>query len=120
MTDPRLKTWAKALVGYSVDVKPGQTVAILGETAGEPLHRAIFAEVVARGGYPVLLPTYAGLGALMMGQGSDDQLQHITPVERFIRSDADVIVNVLAETNTKAMSGVDPARQQVFKRRGRS
>jgi aminopeptidase len=114
--DPRLETWAKVLVGYSVEVKAGQTVAILGDTAGEPLLRAVFAEVVARGGYPVLLPSFTGIGAILLGQGNDDQLRYISPVERFMRAEADVVVHILAETNTKSMSGVDPARQQLAAR----
>ena len=113
MTDPRLRTWAEALVGYSVVVNPGQTVAILGETAGEPLLRAIYAAVVARGGHPVLLPAFSGFGAILLSQGNDEQLEYISPLERFARAEADLVVVVLAETNTKALSGVDPARQQL-------
>jgi len=115
VTDPRLRTWAEALVGYSVDVKPGQTVAILGETAGEPLLRAVYAAVVARGGFPVLLPALSGLGAFLMTHGNDEQLAYVSPIERFARAGADVVVTILAETNTKALSGVDPARQQLFR-----
>jgi aminopeptidase len=116
VTDPRLETWARVLLGYSVDVKPGQTVAILGETAAEPLHRALFAEVVARGGHPVMLPGYDGLGVVMMRRGTDEQLRFVSPVERFAYAEADVVVTVLAESNTKAMSGVDPARDQLAQR----
>ncbi len=39
MPDLRLEAWAKALVGFSVDVQPGQTVAIAGGIAAEPLLR---------------------------------------------------------------------------------
>ena len=113
MIDPRLKTWARALVGYSVDVKPGQTVAILGETAGEPLLRAIYAEVVARGAYPVTLPSLPGLGEILLRTGNDDQLSFVNPVDRFVYTQADVLVTVLAESNTKTLSAVDPARQQL-------
>jgi aminopeptidase len=116
VTDPRLETWAQALVGYSVDVKPGQSVAILGETPGEPLLRAIYAEVVARDAHPVIVPAFTGLSAVLMAKGNDAQLAYVNPVERFVRAEADVVVNVLAESNTKAMSGVDPARQQLFRK----
>jgi aminopeptidase len=114
--EPRLSTWAKALAGYSVEVKPGQSVAILGETPGEPLLRAIFAEVVARGGNPFVVPSFTGLSAVLMASGNDAQLAYLNPVERFVRAEADVVINVLAESNTKAMSGVDPIRQQFFRK----
>ena len=53
MADPRMVRWAKALTGYSVDVQPGQVVAIRGERAAEPLLQEIYREVIERGGHPV-------------------------------------------------------------------
>jgi aminopeptidase len=91
-------------------------VAILGETAAEPLHRAIFAEVAARGGHPMMLPGYDDLGAVMMRHGRDNQLRFVSPIERFVSSGADGVVTALAESNTKALSGVDPERDQVAQR----
>ncbi|HEV2067958.1 MAG TPA: aminopeptidase [Thermomicrobiales bacterium] len=113
MADPRMTKWAKALTGYSVEVQPGQTVAIAGGIAGAPLLREIYREVVARGGYPVMLPTLDGIQAELLLNGNDDQLEFISPVERFVREQADVVINVLADTNTRDMAGVDPARQVV-------
>ena len=45
MPDPRAEKWATALVNYSVTGKPGQTVAISGGVASEPLLRTIKREV---------------------------------------------------------------------------
>jgi aminopeptidase len=114
MPDPRYEKWAAALAGFSVVVEPGQTVAITGGVAGEPLLRAVYAEVVKRGGFPVMLPTFSGINADLINLGSDEQLGYITPVERFIREQVDVAIFVIAESNTKALSGVDPARQAKF------
>ncbi|MDQ3539721.1 MAG: aminopeptidase, partial [Chloroflexota bacterium] len=111
MADPRMTKWAKALTAYSVEVEPGQTVAISGGIAGAPLLREIYREVVACGGYPVMLPSLDGAQADLLLYGNDDQLNFISPVERFVREQADVVINVMAETNTKRMSAVDPARQ---------
>ena len=111
MTDPRLEVWAKALVGFSAVVRPGNTVAIAGGVAAEPLLRAVYREVVKRGGHPVMMPVFSGLGAELLRHGSDEQIAFIDPTERFFREQADVTIRVLAETNTKAMSGVDPASQ---------
>lgn len=111
MTDPRLASLASLLAGYSVEVQPGHTVAIIGGVAAEPLHRAVYREVIARGGYPVMIPSYPDLGVELLTHGSDEQLTYITPVERFLREQADVSIHILADTNTKAASAVDPARQ---------
>jgi aminopeptidase len=114
MADPRYEKWAAALVGFSVEVKPGNTVAISGGVAAEPLLRAIYKEVVKRGGYPVMLPGFSGLNADLLNFGNDEQLAYISPIERFVREQADVAVFVIADTNTKALSGVDPARQSFW------
>ena len=63
MSDPRLDLWARTLVTYSVAVQPGQTVAINGGIAAEPLMRAVYREVIAAGGFPVVLPGFTGTGA---------------------------------------------------------
>ncbi len=114
MADPRIEKWAQALVGYSVEVRAGQTVAILGQPAAAPLLRAVNKEVVRKGAFPVLLPSVEGANADLLREGSDAQLQFISPVERFIRAEADVSINVMAETNTRRMSTVDPKRQSLF------
>lgn len=108
--------WAKALTGYSVEVQPGQVVAIRGEQPAEPLLREIYREVVERGGHPVPWMPLSGTGATMLMHGSDAQLEHISPIERFMREEADVVINVMAASNTRDMAGVDPARQAVFQK----
>lgn len=114
MADSRLKKWAEALAGYSVDVQPGQTVAITGGTAAADLLREVAKAVTARGAYAVVLPTLEGTASDLLLHGSDEQLTFISPMERFIRMEADVVINVRAETNTRRMSAVDPSRQRLF------
>ncbi len=113
MTDPRIATWARVLVGYSAPVDPGQTVGIQGGVAAEPLLRAIYREVVDRGGHPIMLPTFSGLNADLLVHGSDEQVTYVDPMERYFRETVDVLIRVQAETNTKALSAVDPARQRL-------
>ena len=116
MADPRLAKWAKALVGYSVEVEAGQVVAISGEVAAAPLLLEIQREVVARGAYPVLLPILPGAFATLLRDGSDAQLEYISPVERFRRVEADRSIYVLAEGNTREIAEVDPKLLTVLQR----
>jgi aminopeptidase len=116
VTDPRIATWARTLVDYSAPVKAGQTVAIAGGVAAEPLLRAVYREVVTRGAHPIMLQLFSGLTADLLVHGTDQQLTFIDPVERFQREQVDVAISVLADTNTKAMSAVDPARQALSRK----
>ena len=114
MADPRLEKWAKALTGYSVEVQPGQVVAITGHVPAAPLLREVAREVLARGGHPVIVPVLEGPDADLLMHGTDEQLGFVTPLERFMRAEADVLINIRAETNTRRLSAVDPARQSMF------
>jgi len=114
MSDPRIEIWARTMVEYSVEVRPGDVVAISGGIAAEPLLRAISQEVIRHGGHPVLIPSLSGATSDLIAEGSDEQLAFISPVERFARAEADVLISVSAETNTKASSGIDPARQRLY------
>ena len=114
MTDERFDTWARVMVEYSTGVKPGDVVAITGGVAAEPLLRALYREVVLHGGNPVLVPTLNGLSSALVANGSDAQLTQLSPIERFVREEADVLIVISAETNTKSSSNVDLARQRMF------
>lgn len=114
MADPRLEKWAQVLTGYSVEVRPGHTVAITGGVAAAPLLREVAKAVTARGGNAVVLPTLDGVGSDLLLHGSDEQLQFVSPVDRFMREEADVLIAIRAETNTRGMSAVDPARQRLY------
>jgi aminopeptidase len=114
MADPRIAKWAKALVHYSVSVKPGQTVVISGGIAAASLIREVHREVILAGAFPVVTASIDGLNRDLLTHGSDEQLTFISPIEQFVRGQADVVINIMAESNTKRASSVDPARSTLF------
>ena len=109
-----MNAWADLLTGYSLDIRPDQVVAITGGVTADPLLRALYRKTVALGAHPVMIPTLPGLQADLLGNGTDGQIGRVSPLERFIREQADIVITVLAETNTRALSAIDPARQTVF------
>jgi aminopeptidase len=108
--------WADVLVDYSTELRSGDTVAIGGGVASEPLMRAIYRAALQRGARPVLTPSFTEAEADLLTLGSDDQLAFISPHERWAREEADVTIDVLASTNTRALSAIDPARQAIWSR----
>src|SRR5680860_141820 len=61
-------------------------------------------------------PGFSALPAELLGGGSDKQLQYISPIERFLREDADVSIRIMAQANTRGASRIDPERTAVFSR----
>lgn len=114
MNNPMIDKWAKVLVGYSVHVKPGDAVVITGHTAAEDLMVACAKEVIDRGAHPIMMPILEGVAPDLLQHGSDEQLQFISPFERYSRMEADVLINIRAETNTRRLNDVDPARQRLY------
>ncbi len=115
LSDPRFDKWAEVQINYSLGVQPGDKVAILGGATAEPLLRALARETLRAGGHPVLLPSLDGSLLDLLQLGSDDQVIWLSPVERFVREEADCVVTISAESNSRAMTGLDPARQQLHR-----
>ena len=115
LSDPRFETWAHVQVTYSLGVQPGETVAILGGAEAAPLLRAIARETLNAGGYPVMLPSLDGSMLDLLQFGTDEQLAWISPVERFVREQADCVITINAETNSRSLTSLDPARQRLHR-----
>ncbi len=111
--DPRIERLARLLVEYSVDVQPDQLVAIHGSAVASPLLLEIYRQVVRAGGHPVPVLNLPGADEILLKEGSDAQLQMITPFQRSAIEDVDVSIRIMSDENTRTLSSVDPQRQQV-------
>lgn len=119
MRDPRVEKLADVLVNYSVEVQPGEKVLIQGETAAEPLLKAIYTGVLKAGGHPLMVISLPGIDELLYRHASDEQLLHVPEPMKMAVETYDVSIGVMGSENTKALSGVDPAKM-VLRRRGRT
>ncbi len=111
MEDVRVERMAEIITGYSVRLKRGDVVGIRGSTAAEPLIRAVYAECVRRGAHPYTHVGLTGLDEIFYQYANRRQLTHLSSMARFEVENADVIISILSETNTRRLSGVDPKKQ---------
>lgn len=111
MIDPRVTNLARILVGYSTKVGKGETCLIEGPSAAEPLIAAVYEEVLRAGGLPVVAMTFDGQPAVYFEHAADEQLDWISPLQRWSADEADCRIAIGADTNTRELSGVDPERQ---------
>lgn len=111
MRDPRLAKLAKVIVEYSTGVKPGQLVRITGEPIATPLLVELYEAVLKAGGHPVVRSAPAELQEIFMAHASEEQLKYVPPMTLEEIKAIDVSIGLWAETNTKALSRVDPKRQ---------
>ena len=111
MRDPRVGNLAQILVGYSTQVKEGETCLIEGPSPAEPLIAAVYEEVLAAGGQPVVSMSFDQQQPTYFEHASDAQLDWISPLQSWAADDADCRIAIGADTNTRALSGVSPERQ---------
>ena len=111
MPDPRLLNLARVLVDYSVEVKEGDQVVIRADAGAAPLVREIYRRCVQCGAHILPMISLPGLREIFLKEGSDAQLRYLPPVDQYVIEHFDVMISVEGETNTRELSGVDPARQ---------
>jgi aminopeptidase len=111
MPDPRLDRLAQVLVRYSVGVRPGKLVSLVGPPLTEPLIVALYREVLRAGGHPVVLLAPEACAEILYKEGSPEQLSYVSPLDRSEVESVDVTIHAGAELNTKALTNVDPAKQ---------
>ncbi len=116
MSDPRVDKLAEMLVNYSVAVKPGEKVAITGDSLAEPLIKAVYREVIKAGAFPYPHINLNGMDEIFYKYANTEQLKHIPPPYEIITNTYDVRIACYAQQNTKALSSVEPEKVAVFNR----
>ena len=79
--DPRLRKLARVLAHYSLNIKDGNTVWLMGEMGGLPLYQMLFEELLQAGAhvYPTLQPPL--WEEIFLRYASDEQLARCCPFQ---------------------------------------
>ena len=113
MHDPSLDKLARVLVEYSTYVQPGEIVRISGSPTALPLLEAIYERVLLAGAHPMLRCTPDSVSDILFESANNEQLQYVNPILTHEVESIDVSIGLWAESNTKAMSRVDPKKQSM-------
>lgn len=116
MRDDRAHRVAQILVDHCVGVKEGELVTIRGAHVAEPMLLSLYQLCLERGAHPMLRASLPAAEPLFFRLARDHQLEFIWETERWLIENVDVSFTVLSETNTRALSKIDPARQAIAQR----
>ena len=111
MRDPRLDALARVLTEYSTDLQPGQLVRMSTDPIAQPLIEALYEAALARGAHPHVRLVPDSIQEHFLAHATDEQLAYLSPLTQHEIETVDASIGIWAETNTKALSNVDPARQ---------
>ncbi|RZN46218.1 aminopeptidase [archaeon] len=110
MADEYMKKMASLLVNYSTQVKEGDAVVIAADASARDMMLEIYREVLRAGGIPMIVPQFEDASYIFYATASDAQLDAVHPLMDDIAKKTDVSIQLLAGTNLKSLSTIDPSR----------
>lgn len=113
MKDRRIEKLAQTLVDYCVEVQPGDKVFLNGTVDALPLVTETYRQILRAGGHPLVQLQDDVLSQIFFQESSEDQLQHLPEPLKLVIETYDCIISVRGASNTRALSAVDPKRQQI-------
>ena len=116
MREDLIRAWADLLIDYCLQVEPGQTILIGSELEARPLVEACYKAVVLRGAHPLVRLELPGLAEFFLQNATEEQLAFVTPSSLFEAQSIASRLRIAADSDTRAMSRVDPNRQATVDR----
>jgi aminopeptidase len=116
MTDPRVAKLAQVLVKYSLDLQPGEEFGLQTSPLADELNLAVYEEALLAGAHVYVNSSVPGMEETFYRVANDDQLDHVPRIPRLIAEQFRAFLVIMAPSNTRDLSGVDPARQSRARR----
>jgi len=101
---------AKLAVNYSIKVKKGDRIVVMGPALAKDLFLALQTEILIAGGHPLLIPQLEGEDELFFKHASDDQLGYFDDIYLTMAKEFDALVQIFGDYNTKKLNLVDPKK----------
>ncbi|MDQ5828450.1 MAG: aminopeptidase [Actinomycetota bacterium] len=120
MRDERLKKLARVLVDYSVEAGEGEQILVAGGAAAEPLTKEVYTRLLQTGAVPIPQVALQGLQELFFEHAKDIHYEKTPPITRSVYEAADAVISIMAPHNTRALAGVDPAKQRALGKRDKA
>jgi aminopeptidase len=114
--DQRAERVADVLVDYSMNVKEGELVTIRGSYVAEPMLLALYQRCLERGAHPLLRPTIPQATPVFYRFAKEHQLEYVWETDWWMVENVDVSFMVIADTNTRQLSRMDPTKQTIVSR----
>jgi aminopeptidase len=112
MNDPRFDRLAELVLDHSLELRSGQVLRIEGAAVAAPLIMPLHREAIKRGAHAYASVELAELKELLVAEGSDEQLDFVSPIDLREVDSIDAAITIWSEANTRSFSRADPARRQ--------
>ncbi len=109
--DERITRLARLLTHYCVQAKPEETIGVSAPVVAEPLAVATYEALIKAGAYPALQLVPDELERLFYRHGKAHHFDKVSPYQRAHTKVVDGVIRVMASSNTRALSSIDPKKQ---------
>ena len=106
--DPRITKLADLMVRYCNKVSKGDNVQIGGPVSTSPLMQAVYEKSIEAGANPFCEFEASWMQEVLLKKGRENQIEFIPPWKIHQIESVDCLFRFMGETNTRALSGVDP------------
>jgi aminopeptidase len=113
VTDIRVQKLARVLIHHSLGIQPGNTLRIKGGVAALPLLQAAYYEALNAGALIIVRLDHDSFQEMLLRDGTPEQLQFVNPLLTQEIETIETWLDVLAETNTRQFSSIDPERMSL-------
>jgi aminopeptidase len=114
MYNANYKNLAKIVVEYSLEIKKGHLVALVGPSFAKDLFQALNVEIIKVGAHLMYYPRLEGMQEIFFKHASDEQLSFVDDSEKVIFTKFDRLIQIRADYNTRKFSGVDPEKMTKY------
>lgn len=112
MADQRIVKLAKLLVNYSLSIKKGDRVLIEGLDITSPLVKEVYREAIKNGAYVDTHVALEGLSEVFYKEASNEQLDYVKPLNKFMMENYDVLLSLWGGYNEKELTNIDPEKMK--------
>ncbi len=116
MPDPRVTKLAQVMVHYSLAIQRGQKVYLQTNSIADEFNLAFYEEALKAGAHVTPVVEIPGATEAFLKLASDEQMNFTSPVSKLLIETYDARMVVLAEANTRELSGIDPKRLAQYRK----
>jgi aminopeptidase len=108
--DNRIKKHAEVLLKYSLDIKKGEKIIIVGDVVNLPLIKESYRLAVKMGALPQVMINSEELKEILLKGGSEEQIKYVPDSVKKAFKTVDVLLSLFGGANTRMLSNVAPEK----------
>ena len=112
--DKHIEKHAYVLLNYSVELRKGDKVTILGELVCYPLMKEIYRQAIKLGAFPECHFMEEELQEIVLKEGNEGQIRYVPESLKKCYTTSDVILSIWGSANTRIFSNITPDKMKTY------